>query len=191
VCISGNAFSKNKFVNYKFLGFMIEKISNLSKQTSINDQENKYLFCELIPKFITEKTRIFYRMSPDDKVKLINFFKLDPNAVVCMCGDGANDCGALLSADIGISLNDFQSTKRITSHFSYRYDSIKCIEIILRNGRACFENNIMILKYIILYSALQLTICLCLLSIDRDMSDEQYFFQDCLISLISCILAAK
>lgn len=130
-------------------------------------------------------------MSPDDKVKLINFFKRDSNAVVAMCGDGANDCGALLCADIGISLNDSQSTKRITSHFSYKFDSIACIEIILRNGRACFENNIMILKYILLYSALQLTIVLSLYFYDRDLTNNQYFYQDCLITLVSCVLAAK
>jgi len=130
-------------------------------------------------------------MNPDDKVKLINYFKLDSNAVVAMCGDGANDCGALLSADIGISLNDSHGSKRITSHFSYKYNSINCIEIILRIGRACFENNIMILKYIILYASLQLTIVLCLYSENRDISDTQYFYQDCFITLISCILAAK
>lgn len=130
-------------------------------------------------------------MSPDDKVKLINFLKRDPNSVVAMCGDGANDCGALLCADIGISLNDSQSTKRITSHFSFKLDSIACIAIILRNGRACFENNIMILKYILLYSALQLTIVLCLYAHDRDMTWYQYLYQDLFISLVSCILAAK
>ncbi len=130
-------------------------------------------------------------MSPDDKVKLINFLKRDQNSVVAMCGDGANDCGALLCADIGISLNDTQSTKRITSHFSFKLDSIACIEIILRNGRACFENNIMILKYILLYSALQLTIVLCLYALNRDLTTNQYFYQDLFISLVSCILAAK
>jgi len=130
-------------------------------------------------------------MSPDDKVKLINFLKRDQSAVIAMCGDGANDCGALLCADIGISLNDSKATKRITSHFSSKQDSIACVEIILRNGRACFENNVMIFKYSLLYSALQLTMVLCLNAYSREVSDNQYFFQDCFISLISCILAAK
>jgi len=148
-------------------------------------------YCNLFPKFIFEKARIFYRMSPDDKVKLINFLKRDKQSVVAMCGDGANDCGALLSADIGISLNDNDRTKRITSHFSFKNDSISCITIILRNGRACFESNIMILKFIILYASLQLTIVMFLDDVNQDFTDNQYLYQDFLIALLLCILAAK
>jgi cation-transporting ATPase 13A2 len=130
-------------------------------------------------------------MSPDDKVKLINFFKKDPQSVVAMCGDGANDCGALLSADIGISLNDNDNTKKITSHFSFKNDSISCINFILRNGRACFESNIMILKFIVLYASLQLTAVLLLFTLNQDFTDIQYLYQDFLISLLLCIFAAK
>lgn len=130
-------------------------------------------------------------MRPDDKVKLINFLKTDKNAVVAMCSDGVNDCGALLSADIGISLNDNMATRRITSHFSYSGSSMDCISIILRNGRACFENIIMVLKYILLYSALQLTIILCFDTIQRELNFMQFFFLDFFVCLISCILAAK
>jgi len=170
----------------------MEKISKYGKLRGSGVSEFELnLFLKIIPNFISKKTKIFYRMSPDDKVKLINFLKRDKNAVVAMCGDGANDCGALMCADIGISLNDRQTTKRITSHFSYKLDSIACIEIILRNGRACFENIIMILKYFLLFLVLQLTIYLCLDAHDRELTFFQYFFQDCFISLVSCILAAK
>lgn len=162
----------------------------LDKSLDAN-QDDIELFCHLIPKLIFEKTKIFYRMSPDDKVKLINFLKMDKEAVVAMCGDGANDCGALLSADIGISLNDSMTTKRITSHFSYKNDSINCINIIIRNGRACFESVIMILKYIILYSTLQLTTVLLLYKHYENLTDNQYIYQDFLISLMLCMLAAK
>ncbi len=151
----------------------------------------KNIYCKIVPKFISEKTRIYYRMSPGDKVKLINFFKLDPESVVAMCGDGGNDCIALISADIGISLNDCENSRKIISHFSYRFDSIICVENILRIGRACFENNIIILKYILLYGALQSTMVSCLFFENTDLSKSQYFYQDCFISLISCVLAAK
>lgn len=190
ICCSGNALSKIFKIN-SYTGLILENISECEKlDRKLNFEEYK-LYCQLIPDLIIKKGKIFYRMSADNKVKLINFLKKDKKSVIAMCGDGANDCGALLSADIGIALNDNESTKRITSHFSYKLDSIICIEIILRNGRACFENNIMIFKYIILYACLQTSITIILDSYDKELTDCQLFFQDLFISLIFCILAAK
>lgn len=129
-------------------------------------------------------------MNPDDKVSLINFIKTDKASIVAMCGDGANDCGALLSSDIGISLNDNDSTKRITSHFSYKYDSIACIDVIIRIGRANYENNLMILKFSLLYAELQAILVLLLQTYNWDLIDDQYFYLDFFVSLFPCLLAA-
>ena len=50
---------------------------------------------------------VFARMSPDDKTNLI--CKLDEvGHQVLMCGDGANDCGALKRAHVGISLSEYE-----------------------------------------------------------------------------------
>ena len=43
-----------------------------------------------------EKTAIFARMKPDDKALLVSRLQeLGKEMYVGMCGDGANDCGAL------------------------------------------------------------------------------------------------
>jgi cation-transporting ATPase 13A3/4/5 len=49
-------------------------------------------------------------MSPLDKELLIKSFQevLDEN--IGMCGDGANDCGALKTADIGMSLSEAEAS---------------------------------------------------------------------------------
>ena len=56
------------------------------------------------------KGQIFARMTPDDKAKLVeslqNFLKID----IGMCGDGANDCNALKTADTGISLSTSEAS---------------------------------------------------------------------------------
>ena len=56
------------------------------------------------------KGQIFSRMTPDDKARLVselqNFLLLD----IGMCGDGANDCNALKTADTGISLSDSEAS---------------------------------------------------------------------------------
>jgi cation-transporting ATPase 13A2 len=49
--------------------------------------------------------KIYARMKPNDKVKVIRLYQ-KLGKVVGMCGDGANDCGALKQADIGLSLSD-------------------------------------------------------------------------------------
>jgi cation-transporting ATPase 13A3/4/5 len=42
---------------------------------------------------------VFARMSPSNKTRLVQLFQ-EAGYVVAMCGDGANDCGALNRADV-------------------------------------------------------------------------------------------
>ena len=49
------------------------------------------------------------RMSPDQKAQLIEQF-IAIDYCVAMCGDGANDCGALKAADVGISLSEAEAS---------------------------------------------------------------------------------
>jgi cation-transporting ATPase 13A2 len=56
-------------------------------------------------KSVLAKAKVFSRMSPDDKTLLITSLKQLNGYHVGMCGEGANDCGALKAADVGISLS--------------------------------------------------------------------------------------
>ena len=47
---------------------------------------------------------VFARTKPNDKAKIVLVYQ-HMNKKVAMCGDGANDCGALKQADIGLSLS--------------------------------------------------------------------------------------
>jgi len=47
---------------------------------------------------------VFARTKPNDKAKIVMVYQHMKNKV-SMCGDGANDCGALKQADIGLSLS--------------------------------------------------------------------------------------
>ena len=105
-----------------------------------------------------------------------------------MCGDGSNDIQAILEADIGITLNQ-QKNLKILSHFSMNNSSIRCIEIIVRFGRGCFENNEVTFKFLITYGALQL-VSFFLLNYTRLplFSLYQRFYIDCFCSLIPNLL---
>lgn len=107
-----------------------------------------------------------------------------------MCGDGANDCGALLASDIGISLCN-KVGNNVTSHFYSKESSIRCIELILRNGRACYENSIIIFKYMFISSVITVTSVVSLWTIKDQFDDNHYIFFFFWISILSCFFSSK
>jgi cation-transporting ATPase 13A3/4/5 len=48
--------------------------------------------------------KAYARAKPNDKTRIIALYQ-SMGKTVAMCGDGANDCGALKQADIGLSLS--------------------------------------------------------------------------------------
>ena len=69
-----------------------------------------------------------------------------------MCGDGANDCGALKDADMGISLSDTETS--IAASFTSKIQDISCVEKLLREGRASLSTSFECFKYMSLYSTI-------------------------------------
>jgi cation-transporting ATPase 13A2 len=59
---------------------------------------------------ILTKGKVYARMAPDDKALLVQNLQ-DKLKINCgMCGDGANDCGALKTAAVGISLSEAEAS---------------------------------------------------------------------------------
>ena len=115
--------------------------------------------------------QIFARMSPDEKHELVE--KLQSiEYCVGFCGDGANDCGALKAADVGISLSEAEAsvaapfTSRVfditcvPEVIRYEFEFLVCYNIYLRlyrEGRAALVTSFSCFKYMSLYSAIQFT----------------------------------
>jgi len=129
-------------------------------------------------------------MQPNDKVNLVNFYKSNKNNITAMCGDGSNDCGALFCADIGISIKKKEGSN-ISSHFFYDEKSIGCIDIILKNGRSCIENSIIVFKFCFVSGVNQTITSTFLFTRNNDMTVSQYFCIDLFSAFIFCILACK
>jgi P-type E1-E2 ATPase len=68
-------------------------------------------------------------MTPDQKTKLIeNLIETGYN--VAMCGDGANDCGALKAAHVGISLSESEAS--IAAPFTSKTQNISCVPELIK-----------------------------------------------------------
>lgn len=75
------------------------------------------------------KGQIFARMSPDEKQELVE--KLQTlGYCVGFCGDGANDCGALKAADVGISLSEAEAS--VAAPFTSKTMDIGCVVDVIR-----------------------------------------------------------
>lgn len=101
-----------------------------------------------------EKCKIYARMAPEHKTVLVE--KLQGRGfLVGMCGDGANDCGALKTADVGISLSEADSS--IAAPFTSQIADISSVLIVLKEGRCALTTSIQCFKYMALYSMIQFT----------------------------------
>lgn len=139
-------------------------------------------FPDLLPKFATRGT-IFARMSPDQKTSLVSELQ-ELGYYVAMCGDGANDCGALKSAHAGISLSDAESS--VASPFTSRDRTIDCVPAIIREGRTALVTSFGIFKYMAAYSLVQFTSVIILYGIDSNLTDMQFLYIDlCMISIFA------
>jgi len=98
-----------------------------------------------------------------------------------MCGDGANDCGALKAAHVGVSLSEAEAS--IAAPFTSKNPSISCILKLLREGRAALTTSLECFKFMALYSMIQTFTVILLYTIGSNLGDQQYLYIDMLIIL--------
>lgn len=134
----------------------------------------KHHFPELIPRIVT-RGAVFARMSPDQKQQLVQELQ-GLGYYVAMCGDGANDCGALKAAHTGISLSEAESS--VASPFTSKVANISCVPTVIREGRAALVTSFGIFKYMAAYSLCQFVSVMILYSIDSNLTDMQYLYID-------------
>lgn len=118
---------------------------------------------------------VFARMSPDLKQTLVE----DLQAIgftVSMCGDGANDCGALRAADVGVSLSSAEAS--VAAPFSSNMEHIGSVLCVIKEGRAALTTSLSCFKYMALYAMIQTVTVTLLYSIDSNLSDFMFLYID-------------
>ncbi|XP_027964031.1 cation-transporting ATPase 13A2 isoform X4 [Eumetopias jubatus] len=144
-------------------------------------------FPKLLPKVLVQGT-VFARMAPEQKTELVcELQKLQ--YCVGMCGDGANDCGALKAADVGISLS--QAEASVVSPFTSSMASIECVPLVIREGRCSLDTSFSVFKYMALYSLTQFISVLILYTINTNLGDVQFLAIDLVITTTVAVLMSR
>uniref|UniRef100_A0A8C6QBI9 Polyamine-transporting ATPase 13A3 n=1 Tax=Nothobranchius furzeri TaxID=105023 RepID=A0A8C6QBI9_NOTFU len=137
-------------------------------------------FPDMLQKLVLHGT-VFARMAPDQKTQLIETLQ-GVDYFVGMCGDGANDCGALKRAHGGISLSELEAS--VASPFTSRTPNISCVPSLIREGRAALITSFCVFKFMALYSIIQYISVTLLYSILSNLGDFQFLFIDIAIILL-------
>lgn len=137
-------------------------------------------FQDLVPKLMLHGT-VFARMAPDQKTQLVEALQ-NVDYFVGMCGDGANDCGALKRAHGGISLSELEAS--VASPFTSKTPSISCVPNLIREGRAALMTSFCVFKFMALYSIIQYSSVTLLYSVLSNLGDFQFLFIDLAIILV-------
>ena len=158
-------------------GKTFETLCALRDRFIATQNENLRIYQDVF-KIILLHGRVFARMAPEHKALLVDGFKKEKLAVL-MCGDGANDCMALRTANIGVSLSEEEAS--IAAPFTSRNQNISCLVPLLKEGKSSLVTSIQTFKYMMMYSLVQFICVTLLLVLSSYLSENQFLSVDIFI----------
>jgi cation-transporting ATPase 13A3/4/5 len=154
-------------------------VVNPNVELAITGTAFEYLLKEQLEfNTVLNHAHIYARMKPDQKQQLVEKLA-ELGHTVGMCGDGANDCGALKAADVGISLSEAEAS--IAAPFTSAIPNIGCVIDLLREGRCAMVTSFQAFKYMASYSLIQFSSSMILYSLAALLSNWEFLWIDLFI----------
>ena len=192
---SGQEYLIARIVDIIWKSLTFEGVSNSTFEISERDQSDLCLAMtgdcfehfildernDVYVKKVLSLTRVYARMSPEQKAKLVDQLKAI-GYCVAMVGDGNNDVSALASSDVGISLSnaDASVAAAFTANQTIDIDSILHV---IREGRTALVTSYSCFKYMAVYSLTQFSSISILYFMGSSLADFQFLYIDLLVVL--------
>ena len=129
-------------------------------------------------RLILKNGRVFARMAPNHKALLVEAFKKE-GFMTLMCGDGANDCSALRTAHVSVSLSEGEAS--IAGHFNSKINDVSCVFELLIEGKCSLSTSMCTFKFMMLYSIIQFFCLILMMVYNTYLNDYQFFLIDILL----------
>ena len=129
-------------------------------------------------RLVLKNGRVFARMAPNHKALLVEAFKKE-GFMTLMCGDGANDCSALRTAHVSVSLSEGEAS--IAGHFNSKINDVSCVFELLIEGKCSLSTSMCTFKFMMLYSIIQFFCLILMMVYNTYLNDYQFFLIDILL----------
>jgi magnesium-transporting ATPase (P-type) len=181
IAISGRAFKQ----------FISDRLEIATRATGVSPTMAKLIETDKVLKLFLTKCLVYARMKPDQKSEAVSYIQdlySKERILVGFCGYGANDCGALKTAHIGVSLS--LSEASVAAPFTSNITNISSVIIVCAEGRSALTTSFQSFKYLCYYSILQCFGLILLYFVGIDYSFIMYIVNDLMIvfplSLFMC-----
>lgn len=117
---------------------------NLKNLNSLSSEEIALLNDDELSKKV-EETTLFYKLTPDDKLKIVSMLQKNKHTVGFM-GDGINDAPSLKQADVGISFKDASDIAKESADIIMLENDLNILKQGIIEGRKSYINMMKYLK---------------------------------------------
>jgi cation-transporting ATPase 13A3/4/5 len=180
-----------------------KEIQNITKKISPNsntilgmtgDTFDSLLNSNALPPSLLLQTKVFARSSPEQKARIVKLLQevlgnSDKSDFVGFCGDGANDCSALKTANVGLSLT--QTEASIAAPFSTTIDNISCVLELIKEGKCSLRIAVENFQFICFTALAQYIGQIMLYFYVTDFSNGHYYYMDLMFTFWFIILVSR